>query len=108
VLINCVARIHSAQRGIRKVPLPRVKAVSLVDEPCFVEPLIRLFGEDRLPAICIAGPLIDCQNPRLWQAHHYEKEAVDSSVKIAIRLDRTYDNKGRAKADGAYAAHLGA
>ena len=76
VCINAVPSIDAAQGRIRKVPLARIEAISLIDKTGRVFASTRLANEDRLTAVAVAGPLIQNCTPGLSQGHDYEKEAV--------------------------------
>src|SRR6185437_4035443 len=62
--VDLVPWEHSPQRRVRKVPLARVEAVSLVDEDRAIFALTRPSLEHRLPPVAVACPLIDRQHSR--------------------------------------------
>src|SRR5271157_4505335 len=60
-LVDIIEPVHSPQRRVGKTPLTRIEAVSKIDERRFEFSLLRLLVEYDLPAIGIAGPLVECK-----------------------------------------------
>src|SRR5271157_4823095 len=58
-LIDIIEPVHSPQRSVGETPLARVEAVSKINERSVVFPLAHLLVEYDLPAIGIAGPLVE-------------------------------------------------
>src|SRR5271166_51441 len=58
-LIDIIEPVHSPQRRVGETPLARIEAVSKVDERSGVFPLAHLLVEYDLPAISVAGPLVE-------------------------------------------------
>lgn len=58
VRIHAVPGIDAAQGRVRKVPLPSIEAISLVDKAGRVFTSTRFANEDCLTAIAVAGPLV--------------------------------------------------
>jgi hypothetical protein len=64
-LIDIIEPVHSPQRSVGKTPLARIEAVSKVDERSGVFPLAQLLVEYDLPAISVAGPLVEGEQTSL-------------------------------------------
>ena len=75
ILINAIARKDAAKRRIRKIPLPGVKAIALVDEGRIVFPGRSWLGEYHLPAIGVPSPFVEHKDTGLCEGLHYEQEA---------------------------------
>src|ERR1035437_8101769 len=60
-LIDIIEPVPSPQRSVGETPLARIEAVSKVDERSGVFPLAHLLVEHNLPAIGVAGPLVESQ-----------------------------------------------
>src|SRR5271156_2817953 len=73
-LIHFISRIHAPQRIVRKRPLSRVEAISLIDECRRILPLPQFTPESRLPSVRIPGPLVHHQHSgeRLQIPHQLE------------------------------------
>src|SRR5580700_3943487 len=81
-LIHFVPRINSAQRIIRKCPLPGIKTISLIDKRRRVLPLPQLSPERRLPAVRVPRPLVHHQHPRECfqiphQPEHFRRKIIE-------------------------------
>ena len=69
-----IARIDAAQRGIRKTPFAGIEAISLINKDDVVSAFPGFPPKDRLPAIGVSSPLVECQHSRecLGIAHTFE------------------------------------
>src|SRR5437899_3924509 len=64
LFIDTIARINSTQRGVGKVPITGVEAITLVDEARVVFAVARFLPEHGLTSVGVAQPLVDHQHSR--------------------------------------------
>src|ERR1700733_9656322 len=61
--IHAMARIKASERCVREIPLTGIETKALIDHLRLITCFILCSREDRLPAVCVAGPLIEYKHP---------------------------------------------